>query len=36
MEVNHNMLIELKDIIRRREANIEVMGHTWPLTRKDT
>ena len=36
MEVNHNKLIELKDIIRRREANIEVMGHTWPLTRKDT
>ncbi len=34
-EINENMLIELKDIIRRREANLKVMGHIWPLTRKD-
>jgi GTP pyrophosphokinase len=34
VEVNENMLIELKDIIRRREANLKVMGHFWPLTRK--
>jgi GTP pyrophosphokinase len=35
VEVNENMLIELKDIIRRREASLKVMGHFWPLTRKD-
>jgi GTP pyrophosphokinase len=34
MEVNENMLIELKDIIRRREANMRMTGHIWPLTRK--
>ena len=33
-EVNENMLIELKDIIRRREANMKMTGHIWPLTRK--
>jgi GTP pyrophosphokinase len=33
-EVNENMLIELKDIIRRREANMRMTGHIWPLTRK--
>jgi hypothetical protein len=33
-EVNENMLIELKDIIRRREANLKITGHIWPLTRK--
>jgi (p)ppGpp synthase/HD superfamily hydrolase len=35
-EVNENMLLELKDIIRRRESNLKVMGHFWPLTRKGT
>ena len=34
-EVNENMLLELKDIIHRREANMKVSGHFWPLTRKD-
>jgi GTP pyrophosphokinase len=34
-EVNEHMLIELKDIIRRREANMRMTGHIWPLTRKD-
>jgi len=34
-EVNDNMLIELKDIIRRREANMKILGHIWPLTRKE-
>jgi hypothetical protein len=33
-EVNEHMLIELKDIIRRREANMRMTGHIWPLTRK--
>ena len=33
-QVNENMLIELKDIIRRREANMKISGHIWPLTRK--
>jgi (p)ppGpp synthase/HD superfamily hydrolase len=33
-EVNENMLIELKDIIHRREANMKITGHIWPLTRK--
>lgn len=33
-EVNEQMLIELKDIIRRREANMRMTGHIWPLTRK--
>jgi (p)ppGpp synthase/HD superfamily hydrolase len=33
-EVNEQMLLELKDIIRRREANMKVSGHIWPLTRK--
>jgi len=33
-EVNENMLIELKDIIRRREANMKMTGHIWPLIRK--
>jgi GTP pyrophosphokinase len=36
MEVNENMLIELKDLINRREANMETMGHVWPLPRKDS
>ncbi len=35
-QVNENMLIELKDIISRREANLKVMGHIWPLTRKNS
>jgi len=35
MQVNENMLIELKDIIRRREANMKILGHIWPLTRKN-
>jgi len=34
VEVNEHMLIELKDIIRRREANMRMTGHIWPLTRK--
>lgn len=34
-EVNEHMLIELKDIIRRREANMRMTGRIWPLTRKD-
>jgi hypothetical protein len=34
-EVNENMLLELKDIIRRREAHMKISGHIWPLTRKD-
>lgn len=33
-EVNEHMLIELKDIIHRREANMRMTGHIWPLTRK--
>lgn len=33
-EVNEHMLLELKDIIRRREANMRMTGHIWPLTRK--
>jgi GTP pyrophosphokinase len=33
-EVNENMLLELKDIIRRREANMRIAGHIWPLIRK--
>ena len=33
-EVNEQMLIELKDIMRRREANMRMTGHIWPLTRK--
>jgi hypothetical protein len=33
-QVNEYMLIELKDIIRRREANMKISGHIWPLTRK--
>ncbi|MGA3014057.1 MAG: hypothetical protein ABSD71_08480 [Bacteroidales bacterium] len=35
-EVNANMLIELKDIIHRRERNMKMVGHIWPLTRKDS
>jgi hypothetical protein len=34
IEVNENMHLELKDIIRRREANMKMMGHIWPLIRK--
>jgi hypothetical protein len=34
-QVNENMLIELKDIIRRRESNMKISGHIWPLTRKN-
>jgi GTP pyrophosphokinase len=33
-EVNENMLIELKDIVRRRESNMKISGHIWPLIRK--
>jgi (p)ppGpp synthase/HD superfamily hydrolase len=33
-EVNEQMLIELKDIMRRREANLKISGHIWPLLRK--
>jgi (p)ppGpp synthase/HD superfamily hydrolase len=33
-EVNENMLVELKDIVRRRESNMKISGHIWPLTRK--
>jgi hypothetical protein len=33
-QVNENMLLELKDIIRRRESNMKISGHIWPLTRK--
>jgi ClpP class serine protease len=33
-QLNENMLIELKDIIRRREANMKISSHIWPLTRK--
>ena len=33
-EVNQHMLIELKDIIRRREVNMRITGHIWPLIRK--
>jgi hypothetical protein len=33
-EVNEQMLIELKDIMRRREANLKISGHIWPLIRK--
>ena len=36
LEVNENMLLELKDIIRRREAHMKISGHIWPLTRKDS
>ncbi len=36
VEVNENMLIELKDLINRREANMKIMGHVWPLPRKDS
>lgn len=35
MEVNENMLIELKDIINRREASMKMLGHVWPISRKD-
>lgn len=33
-EVNQQMLVELKDIIHRREVNMRITGHIWPLTRK--
>ena len=33
-QVNKNMLIELKDIIHRRERHFKMPTHIWPLTRK--
>jgi len=34
LEVNENMLIELKDIIRRREDYLKITSHIWPLIKK--
>jgi GTP pyrophosphokinase len=35
-EVNQNMLFELKDLIRRRNRNLKLSNHIWPLRRKET
>jgi GTP pyrophosphokinase len=34
--VNKDMLFELKDLIRRREAHFSVGAHIWPMKRRDS
>ncbi len=34
-EVNRNMMIELEDLIRRRELNLKFSAAIWPLRRKN-
>ena len=34
-EINENMLIELKDLIHKRETGMKISGHIWPLTRRE-
>ncbi|MBN1199831.1 MAG: hypothetical protein JXA23_10800 [Bacteroidales bacterium] len=33
-EVNHHMLFELKDLIKKREKGMKISTHYWPLERK--
>lgn len=34
-EVNHQMLFELKDLIKKREKSLKVPTNIWPLKRKE-
>jgi GTP pyrophosphokinase len=34
-EVNENMFLELKDLLRRRESHFRAPVHIWPLKRTD-
>lgn len=34
-KVNHDMLFELEDLIRRREVNLKFSAVIWPLKRRD-
>ncbi len=34
-QVNKDMLFELQDLIKRREANLKFSSSLWPMKRKE-